>query len=425
MAKTSANPIADSNREFNQKTLRECEAMLNYALSNGKKVKPAALEKLKKLKNDMAAAEASGVADRDSKADNLAEVHSMLAESISPATPATVVLLEDTAKSGPTFLGPVPLVRRMLLVTILCLIVFLGLFAFPEVDAHSINGDILNYEGLKFALNELFIVSAAALGAAFYALFEAYKYIATSSYDSRYDSIYWIRFILGVVAGVILAQFILSSQPIDPSQLNEATGSTFSMTYKPLLAFLGGFSARVVHKILNSLVDSVETFISGSARDAIRAREEAARTQLQDKVSSIQQENKRKDAAARLQAVVTLMQLQEKVSKGANNEDIQAALKAVINETIQPVSGQTIYTDVNNTNHANNAGGDFINNLNNPNGNVIQPITENIDPNNPNNQPNTTIVPPLGEFEIPEHPDNMLGDLNNGANNNPSSEFKP
>jgi hypothetical protein len=418
MAKTSANPIADSNREFNQKTLRECEAMLNYALSNGKKVKPAALEKLKKLKNDMAAAEASGIADRDSKADNLAEVHSLLAESISPATPATVVLLEDTAKSGPRFLGPVPLVRRMLLVTIICLFVFLGLFGFPEVDASTINGDILNYEGLKFVYNELFIVSAAALGAAFYALFEAYKYIATSSYDSRYDSIYWIRFILGVVAGVILAQFIFSAQPIDPSQLNEATGTTFSMTYKPLLAFLGGFSARVVHKILNSLVDSVETFISGSARDAIRAREEAARTQLQDKVSSIQQENKRKDAAARLQMVVTLMQLQEKMAKGQSSADIQAAFKSVINETIQPVSGQGIYTDVNN--NSNSAGADFINNLNN---NPVQPITEPNNSTNGNNQPiNENVVPPLTDFEIPEHPDNMLGDLNNP---NPNNEFKP
>jgi hypothetical protein len=330
---------------MNAKALEECEVMLSYALANGKKIDPKILLKLKDLQKRR---EESGMPGREKN--NISDVgglHNMLAAAISPATPATVLLMEKTATASWKFLGPVPLVRKMMVVTIFCLAAFLGLFLFPEVDGTTINGDILSYEPLAFFLNESFIVSSAALGASFYALFEAYKYIATSSYDAKYDSIYWIRFILGVVSGVLLAQFLF----VGTAQTGATDAGNMSiMTYKPLLAFLGGFSARVVHKILNSLVDSVETFISGSARDAVRAREESARVEIQEKISGIQQENVRKESAARLNSVIQLMQLQDKLNNGAPNENISNELKAIINQTIQPINNQPFYTDIPNTN---------------------------------------------------------------------------
>lgn len=414
MAKpTPTNPIASSNQALDSQTLRECEAMLNYALANGKKIKPEILAKLTKVKNTMAQSEASGAPQRSTKVDEIGQVHNMLADIIAPATPATVVLMEDTQQRGWQFLGPVPLVRKMMIVTLLCLMVFLGLFAFDEVDGRSINGDILSYPLHSFLLNELFIVSAAALGAAFYALFEAYKYIATSSYDTKYDSIYWIRFILGVVSGVILAQFIFIDNSVaSNSAITDAVGTGAAdpnavgsfITYKPLLAFLGGFSARVVHKILNSLVDSVETFISGSARDAIRAREEAAKVQIQDKINSIQQETNRKEAATRLDSVVKLMQLQEKLTQGTSNAELQTELKTLINQMIQPVSGQPLYGGDNNANVSTNP-------ANNPN--FATPTDMNIPASD------EIIVPDPTDMDIP---DTFPGDMDDVP---PTSDFKP
>lgn len=386
------------------KVLLECETMLNYALANGKKINPEILKKLKALQKKREDEKATGRSVNT--IDDIGDVHNMLAGTISPATPATVLLMERTSQSGWKFLGPVPLVRKMMIVTIFCLAAFLGLFLSPDVDGNTINGDILSYEPLKFLLNEGFIVSSAALGASFYALFEAYKYIATSSYDSKYDSIYWIRFILGVVSGVLLAQFIfVTATPTGATDM----GNMSIITYKPLLAFLGGFSARVVHKILNSLVDSVETFISGSARDAVRAREESAKVEIQEKMNSIQQENARKEAANRLSSVIQLMKLQEKLNNGAPNENITNELKAIINQTMLPVNNQPFYTDIPQP--------DPNNNFNNQN-NVVNPY-DNPNPNvNPNTNPNDINIPDPTSFDIPEH---FTGDLNTQS---PADEFK-
>jgi hypothetical protein len=394
------------------KVLQECEVMLNYALANGKKIEPKILQKLKELQKKREEEHATGRSANT--IDDVGDVHNMLAGTISPATPATVLLMEKTAASAWKFLGPVPLVRKMMIMTILCLAAFLGVFLSDEVNSITINGDILSYEPLAFLLNEGFIVASAALGASFYALFEAYKYIATSSYDSKYDSIYWIRFILGIVSGVLLAQFIFAS-----TTPNSATdmGNMSIITYKPLLAFLGGFSARVVYKILNSLVDSVETFISGSARDAVRAREESAKVEIQEKVNSIQQENARKEAANRLSAVIQLMKLQEKLNNGAPNENITNELKAIINQTMMPVNNKPFYPEVTNTTN---------NNYNNQN-DLVNPYNENPNPDgpsvnvnvniNPNTNYNDINIPDPTSFDIPEH---FTGDLDH----NPADEFK-
>ena len=405
-------PVSSNSNQPTPKALHECEAMLNYAMTNGKKIDPRILGMLKAVKKNQA--------DGRDAIESIGDLHGMLASVIAPATPATVTLMEDTSRSGFAFMGPIPLIRKMMFVTIVCLMVFLGLFFFEEVDAKSINGDILSYPPLKFALNELFIVSAAALGAAFYALFEAYKFVSSSSYDTKYDSIYWIRFILGVVSGVLLAQFIFFNANTATEAANAAglgTGAnpagdvTSLMTYKPLLSFLGGFSARVVHKILNSLVDSVETFISGSARDAIRAREEVAKAQLQDNINAIHQDNSRKEAANRMESAIKLIQLQDKIAKGASNADLQTELKMLVNQIMSPVSGNALYTDVPNPPATNNQGANTQqqwadNPANNPNANNQTPPSDEI------------IVPAADSFDIPE---NFVGDMNTPPNN----DFKP
>jgi hypothetical protein len=275
-----------------------------------------------------------------------------LVTSVSPATPATVCLLEDQKKKPLRFLGPVPLIQGMTIIAFLSLVGFLSLFLFDQVDAKTVNSNILDIKDpIAFILNELVILTIAAAGASFYALFEAYKYIANASYDPKYESIYWIRFILGIMSGVILAQFIF----IDPSAYGGDSAEVVTsqsaggfLTYRPLLAFLGGFSARVVHKILNSLVDSLETFISGSARDMLRAREEQAKVEIADKLSSMKRDNAMNDANQRFQSALKLMKLQEELTgSDANPEQLKFSIQKLIDEQLSAVGASTT-TNTNN-----------------------------------------------------------------------------
>jgi hypothetical protein len=336
--------------------LHECEVLLEYALAQGKKIPNELLRTIQAQKKTIIAADEAGQ-NPSRVADNtaLGSVYSELVKAIAPASPSAVMLMDASKRSWFRFLGPIPLVRKMMIVTIISLAVFLGLFLSPYVDSKTINDDILSFaDPMKFLLNELVIVAIAALGASFYGLFEAYKFISNTSFDEKYESIYWIRFVLGIVSGVILAQFIfISGLSPDAANMVVSTASDGNIakapvsavdfiTYKPLLAFLGGFSARVVHKILNSLVDSVETFVSGSARDAIRAREEAAKVAIDEKVNAIRRESTNRDTANRLQSTLQLMELQQKLATGQmNTEQAQKQLENMINQLVASLAGQT------------------------------------------------------------------------------------
>src|SRR5438270_13746307 len=102
------------------------------------------------------------------------------------------------------------------------------------------------------------LISAAGLGACFYALFKARRFITNGTYDPKYEPTYWVRFILGITAGTLLALLI----PVGGS------AGSVELT-KPLLALLGGFSAEAVYRILLRMVETLETLVQGSDQQAI------------------------------------------------------------------------------------------------------------------------------------------------------------
>jgi hypothetical protein len=137
---------------------------------------------------------------------------------------------------------------------------------------NTTSGDILTTTGLSLLVNELFFLAAGGLGAAFSALFTAYRYIADGTYDPKYESTYWLRFILGLMAGLLLPALVpLTSE-----------GETGAVT-RPLLALLGGFSASVLYRVLERLVTTVETLVRTDPRQIRSAEQEvmAARTSEQ------------------------------------------------------------------------------------------------------------------------------------------------
>src|SRR5262245_29883960 len=96
-----------------------------------------------------------------------------------------------------------------------------------------------------FPHDQMLFLCAAALGAAFYALFTAYGYIADRTFDPSYNTVYLVRLLLGITSGFILANFLPASA---------------TQGYAPsLLALIGGYSADAVNQVLKRLTDTFLT----------------------------------------------------------------------------------------------------------------------------------------------------------------------
>ena len=158
-------------------------------------------------------------------------------------------MLDDKPTGWFGVLGPVRLIRHMVVAVVILLALFIGLASTRWINATS--GDILTSHGGSALANEVFFLAAGGIGAAFAALFRAYHYIAEGTYDPKYESSYWIRFILGLMAGVLLPALV---------PLGEAS----SPVTRPALALVGGFSAGLVYTILQRLVDVVGSLFKGA-----------------------------------------------------------------------------------------------------------------------------------------------------------------
>lgn len=192
----------------------------------------------------------------------LVEVHDLLSQAIAPATPRAVLLLDPVfaEKTLLSWISPVALLRRLMIVAFLSLNGFILLALSPYISADG--GDIFNSNGLPLLTNLMFFAFSASLGACFSALFQANEYIVAGIFDPKFEPSYWIRLLVGIMAGLILASLI----PIDPNALNGLG--------KPTLSLLGGFSASLVYRILNLLVSMVEDMVKRMSSALLGDRKE-------------------------------------------------------------------------------------------------------------------------------------------------------
>src|SRR5918992_5826759 len=236
------------------------EAMLRYALASGIAVPAAIFEVVERAERRRAQDDAKPPSADEMR--RLVHAHAELVRIVAPATPRTILLLSEGRRSRLAMLGPVRLVRQMLVAVLIMLVVFVGLSTTSYVNETS--GDILTSTGLSLFVNELFFLAAGGLGAAFSALFTAYRYIADGTYDPKYESSYWLRFILGLMAGLLL-----------PALIPLGDGGDSEALTRPLLALLGGFSASVLYRILERLVGAVESLVRADSRELRVARRDA------------------------------------------------------------------------------------------------------------------------------------------------------
>ncbi|MDJ0841718.1 MAG: hypothetical protein QNK37_34765 [Acidobacteriota bacterium] len=269
--------MAYLNEAPSDQLLPECKALARYSLASGLKVSPKMLANLstvdlvmRSLKEGKPLPEQKGLPRDEAECSrHLSRIHTHFCEVIAPAKPRSVLLLEEQRdKSTRLVLGPVPIVRRMMVVAIVCLFSLLGMSLIEGVDGASENISLSN-SGWSLFYNYLYLIAASGLGASFAALFQTNQYVKARTFDPKYDQSYWNRFFLGVTAGLIMACFF-------PTGNGDATDSNLSSLGAPLLAILGGFSSSAVHRILSRIVATMESLFKGDPKAVKKATYERA-----------------------------------------------------------------------------------------------------------------------------------------------------
>lgn len=180
----------------------------------------------------------------------LAMLHASLARTVAPATPICLMIMAtDTRLVGwRAMFGPIANVRRLMLAVLCFEAVFIGISMTSALNLRTVGGDVYTLADEELLVVITFLLSAAGIGASFQALFTAQRYVEQACYEPRYDASYWIRIVLGLVAGLLLSVLI-------PVEVQSTSSGAFA---KPVLALLGGFSATLVYRILQRLVDTVD-----------------------------------------------------------------------------------------------------------------------------------------------------------------------
>jgi hypothetical protein len=267
---------AQIKARLQQRMARECEAMVQHALSTGRAV-PA--ETIERLNQAIFASDGPGdVAARDRPDDAspedtpppvasevatsrfalLASAHAELARAIAPATPEALCLIADEYEKHPIWceFGPLPLVRQMLAVALLSLIGLLVVALAEEVNTVNFTKTMLDLSGYELLVVEAFLVAAASLGASFANLQRINAVISEGTYDPRVQSTYWTRWVMGVISGIVLSQIVYDF-------LRRRSGSDIGYIAgvgQPLLALLGGYSVDIVTGLIRRAIAATATF---------------------------------------------------------------------------------------------------------------------------------------------------------------------
>jgi hypothetical protein len=289
--------------------LSECLLMAQFALSNGKELPQPILDALDVVDRGLE----EGVA-----LSALAELHGQLLRVVAPATPSGLRLVQDDEKYHTILhvLGPVPSVRYLMLAAMLFSVMFFGVSLFPQINHQTLSRDIYDSHGVELLIPLVFLLSAAGLGATFGALFEAYLYVSEGSYDTKFDSVYWARIGLGLVSGLMLSSLLPQ---------NNGTGEVLE---RPLLALLGGFSAAVLHRILQRLVSALEGVFVPEVRSVAALNERAVRQR------PVEELRPQRDMLAR-----SFDQLLEHVAAGGSVSDARKALVGLLSGRSEALVG--------------------------------------------------------------------------------------
>jgi len=296
--------VKNVNSEMGHYLINECIAMVKYLSAEGSAIPPDAI-------NLIDTNQEKGL-EWDSK--EILNLHKNLSTRVAPARPKTISLLYKEAEEGSwfNFLGPVGLVRRLMSTTVLSLVAFILISLSRYVNDASVSKGVLADHGVELLLNLMFFLSAAALGSCFSNLFEANKYIVRGTYDPKYESSYWIRFVLGLIAGLMMAVLI-------PASLVTEQSPGIGFLTVPLLAMLGGFSASLFYRILNRAVTTIDTLLTGNSNN-----------KLEKKTDDRLQKQNQQQVQEKKQIVEELLALKSEIKEGDTNKKLTNTIDKIL-----------------------------------------------------------------------------------------------
>ncbi len=237
--------------------------------------------------------------------------HALLAKRVKPATPGSLSLLQKQEMSAKRFkwLGRTRLIQGLSIASvaaIILLVIILAANNFARMDLSN------------FA-EATTLVLVSYIGASFLLLYQANENAIKGTYDPKYGSTYFIRVLLGMISGVLLAEIL-------PLASNQNSGEPVSDVPKVVLALVGGFSVNVVYRILVRLSETVESLFQGDMQTLISSQIESNR--LEQLSQSIEM---RQGIATRL------TRLSAQVSDQKQKDDIEDLINQVLKGEPIPV----------------------------------------------------------------------------------------
>jgi len=318
--KKNINPYA--NLDLRKQIYMECTSMAKYALSKGGAVPSDTIRNIESFEDHSIVNEGSlpPHIKIDLDISELVNAHNVLARLIEPATPKTVLLLyvEQRTETILKFLGPVSLVRHLMLAAVISLLVFVTVMSSPFISGEKLAQDVLSAEGLDQMARLIFYISAAGLGASFTALYTANTYISKGTYDPCYQSSYWIRFLLGIIAGLLLSLLISEQSMADNDMLSKGI-------IRPLLAILGGFSADLLYSFLNRMVETFKSLFENNSKHMVEAKTQEAKAKLAEL-----------EIERRMKLSQNLMQLHQQIGVETDPEQVKQQVQDILEGLMQP-----------------------------------------------------------------------------------------
>lgn len=241
--------------EMRNNLVDEIQALVEYLLQSGIKIPDELSPRIEELMSEEG---------KNKPLKSIISTYGEVSELIKPAIPRGIYTKRDSTlsklKQSPS------IVWQMLWISIGALVCLIAISASGGLTPENINSNPLEIKGASSYLPSLYILIAAALGASFFNLNSMYSYIVAGIYDPKYVSSYWVRLVLGIVAGYMIAQLV----QLDINGIYDKT----------LLAILGGYSVEVVIWMLGRFIETLKTLIQGSQNLTAEKYQHALNTEL-------------------------------------------------------------------------------------------------------------------------------------------------
>ncbi len=240
----------------------------------------------------------------------LTEAHKQLVTAVAPANPNTIELLADEEAHGVRrYFGATKYARSLAFLAIALFTAFVLLQVWRTGA------------GAPLWLDIVITALASVIGGIFYVMFALSRQLTRGSFERGLEGRYTNLIILGGLAGTALAFLIV--EPAATTTTPDSTSISVLLT-RPLLALLGGFSARAVYRILERLVGTVEALIKGSGDELVAAHELAAKARATAEIFDHKTET-----------VTDLLRISRGIANGSGVDQIRSEIEALVANIIK------------------------------------------------------------------------------------------